>query len=214
MNKKEEIIKAYDMAADEYGSAIWNGLEGKQFDQLLLNWFASLIPDDDTVLEIGAGIGEVSGYLTFQGIKCLGTDISKKIIENNKKYYPQVQFEVQDYFHLNYEDFSFGGVVGYYAIVNYMLEEVKPIFEEVKRVLRSNGIFLFTIYTHERDDKSSADSFLSKEARGLDFYYYNVNDVKNILENIGFHIVDILIRYPYKDIEFQCKRAYFIVKKP
>jgi hypothetical protein len=34
---KENIIKAYDRAADEYAAAFWNELEKKPFDQIILS---------------------------------------------------------------------------------------------------------------------------------------------------------------------------------
>ena len=109
---KASIAKAYDRAADEYAAAFWNELDKKPFDQIILNWFAAQIPQSEIVLEIGAGPGEVSGYLARLGRKCIGTDISERMIENARKYFSQVQFEVQDFFHLNYEDDTFFGWLG------------------------------------------------------------------------------------------------------
>jgi len=30
---------------------------------------------------------------------------------------------------------------------------------------------------------------------------------------VGYQVVDILIRYPYTDVEYPSKRAYFVVRK-
>ena len=214
MNTKASIAKAYDRAADEYAAAFWDELEKKPFDQMILNWFAAQIPQGETVLEIGAGPGEVSGYLAHLGTKSLGTDISERMIENARKYFPQVQFEVQDFFRLSYEDDTFFEVVGFYAIVNLMPEEVRLVLAEVKRVLKRNGIFLFSFHIYEGEEKTEVGNFLSRDANELTFYYFKVDDVKEMVENAGYQIVDILIRYPYKDVEYPSKRAYFIVRKP
>jgi hypothetical protein len=40
-----------------------------------------------------------------------------------------------------------------------------------------------------------------------------VDDMKTLVESLGFEVVDVLVRYPYKDVEFQSKRSYFLVKK-
>jgi len=42
---------------------------------------------------------------------------------------------------------------------------------------------------------------------------FKVDDVRALVERTGFKVVDILIRYPYKDVEYQSKRAYFVVRK-
>lgn len=213
MNTKQSIAQAYDRAANDYAAAMWNELDRKPFDQIFLKWFATQIPQGETLLEIGSGPGEVSGYLSQQGVKCLGTDLSEQMIENARQYFPQLQFEVQDFFHLSYEDQAFCGVIGYYAIVNLTLDELELVLAEVKRVLRVGGIFLFTFHIFEGEAKTDVESFFSQEDNPLTFYYFKVDDVKELVENTGFQVIDILIRYPYEDVEFQSKRAYFVVMK-
>jgi ubiquinone/menaquinone biosynthesis C-methylase UbiE len=214
MNTKESITQAYNRAADEYASAFWNELEKKSFDRIILGWFAAQISAGESVLEIGAGPGEISGYLTNLSVKCLGTDRSERMIENARKYFPQVEFEVQDFFHLKYADQSFYGAVGFYAIVNLLPEEIKAALLEVKRVLKDDGLFLFSFHIFEGEEKTDVESFFNQEANALTFYYFKVDDVKEWVESAGYQVVDILIRYPYKDVEYQSKRAYFVVRKP
>ena len=214
MNTKESITQAYNHAADEYATAFWNELDKKSFDRIILNWFAAQIPAGESVLEIGAGPGEISGYLARLGVTCLGTDRSERMIENARKYFPQVKFEVQDFFHLKYADQSFRGVVGFYAIVNLTPEEIKTALLEVKRVLKDDGLFLFSFHIFEGEEKTDVEKFFSQEANALTFYYFKVDDVREWVESAGYQIVDILIRYPYKDAEYQSKRAYFVARKP
>lgn len=214
MNTKESIAKAYDRAAMDYAAIMWNEFERKHFDQIILRWFATQIPPDETVLEIGCGPGEVSGYLQRFGVKCLGTDISEQMVANARKYFPQVCFEVQDFFRLGYGDGSFCGVVGFYAIVNLASEEVKAVLVEVKRVLKRDGLFLFSFHIDEGEEKVEVENFFNHEGTALTFYYFNVDDVKAWVESLGFEVIDILIRYPYKSVEYQSKRAYFVVRKP
>lgn len=213
MNTKESITKACDRAAKDYAAALWNELEGKPFDQIILRWFATQIPPDETVLEIGCGPGEVSGFLQRQGAKCLGTDISTQMIETARAYFPEVRFEVQDFFQLGYDDDTFCGVVGFYAIVNLVLEEVQAVLAEVKRVLKREGFFLFSFHIDEGEEKAEVENFFNQEGNALTFYYFKVDDVRALVERVGFEVVDILIRYPYKDVEYQSKRAYFVVRK-
>jgi ubiquinone/menaquinone biosynthesis C-methylase UbiE len=214
MNTKQSITTAYNRSADDYAAAFWNEFDRKPFDRILLNWFATQIPAGETLLEIGAGPGEVSGYLSELGVTCLGTDISEKMIQNAKKYFPQVQFEVQDFLQLGYADKSFYGVIGYYAIVNLKPEEIALVFAEVNRVLREAGLFLFTFHIYEKEEKTEVGNFFNQEGNELTFYYFKVDDIKEWVERAGFQVLDILIRYPYQDVEYQSKRAYFVVRKP
>ncbi len=135
------------------------------------------------------------------------------MIENARKYFPDIQFEVQDFFHLTYPNNSFGGVVAYYAIVNWPLAEIKGALEEARRVLKSGGLFLFTFHIFEGESQTEVANFFNKEGAALTFYYFKVDDMKALVGSLGFQVVDILIRYPYPDVEYQSKRSYFLLKK-
>lgn len=213
MNSKDEISKAYSLVAEEYSHNLLNELERKNFDQLILNWYASQIPKDETILEIGAGPGQISGYLNNQGVNCIGTDISPEMVENARENFPDIKFEVQDFFDLTYMDNTFFGVVGFYAIVNYSLENIKPIFDEMKRVLKQSGLFLFSFHIFEGEEKAHVQKFFNEEGSELTFYYYKVDEIKKLVSSLEFEIIDIIIRYPYDANEFPSKRSYFILRK-
>jgi ubiquinone/menaquinone biosynthesis C-methylase UbiE len=215
MNNKESLTRAYDLAAGDYATRFWNEFDKKPFDQLILNWFAGQIQPGETVLEIGAGPGEVSGYLSQKGVQCIASDRSPQMAVQAKKYFPQVRFEVQDFFNLTYKDQSFAGVAAFYAIVNLQLPEVKNVLQEVKRVLKENGLFLFSFHIYEdgQEEKLEVKQFFDKAGAELTFYLFKADDIKSQVEGLGFKIEDILIRYPYKGVEHPTKRAYFVVRK-
>jgi ubiquinone/menaquinone biosynthesis C-methylase UbiE len=213
MNTKESITRAYDRASQEYAAAFWNEFERKPFDRMILEHFAAHIPQGETILEIGCGPGEVSGYLHCQGANCLGTDLSAKMIESAKQYFPQVHFEVQDFFQLSYAGGAFGGVVGFYAIVNLLVPEIETLLAEVKRVLKSDGLFLFSFHIDEGEDKTEVKDFFNQPDNPLTFYYFKVDEIKDLVEKAGFQVVDIMIRYPYPDVEYPSKRAYFLARQ-
>jgi ubiquinone/menaquinone biosynthesis C-methylase UbiE len=213
MNAKEKILGAYELASDKYADSFWDELTKKHFDRIILSWFALEKPREETILELGCGPGEISGFLASQGAECLGTDLSPRMIDNAKKYFPRARFEVQDFHRLSYESESFSRIVAYYAIVNLTMEEIEKAFVEVRRVLKTDGIFLFTFHIYEGEEKVDAKDFLVP-GNDLTFYFFKVDEMKTIVEKLGFKIVDILIRYPYPDAEYQSKRAYFILRKP
>ena len=213
MNTKKSINKAYDDAADDYAAKFWNELEHKNLDRIILRWLADQIPPSKRILEIGSGPGEVSGYLSrFHG-GCIGTDLSEQMIRNAKEYFPKVMFEVQDFFNLKYADSSFAAVVAFYAIVNLTKEEIGKVLVETKRVLKPNGIFLFTFHVRKTKSTLTIDKFFAKDNQ-LSFYLYTVEEIRKLIKNVGFETVDIVTRYPYKEVEYPTTRAYFIVRRP
>lgn len=213
MNTKDSIALAYNRAAQAYAANFYNEFEKKHFDQVLLAWFASQVPKDETVLEIGGGPGEVSAFLSKLGVKCLSTDLCEGMIESGKKYFPNVAFEVQDFLNLTYPDQSFSNVIAYYAIVNLTLAEIRQGFAQVKRVLKDGGLFLFTFHTYEGQESVEVANFLNTANTPLTFYYFKIDEIKALVDDLGFQVVDILMRYPYPEAEYPSKRAYFILRK-
>lgn len=213
MSTKNEIRSAYDKVAEQYGAQFWNEFEKKPFDRMLLDWYAANMPAQAEVLEIGCGPGEVSGYLHKAGVRCTGTDFSEKMIINARKYFPQVSFEVQDFFDMRYNAASYYGVVAFYAIVNLTLEEVRRVFTEVKRIMKPGGLFVFSFHILEEIDRLDVDDFFEVKFNPVTFYFFNVDEIKKMVEELGFRIADVLIRYPYPEVEYASKRAYFVLSK-
>jgi ubiquinone/menaquinone biosynthesis C-methylase UbiE len=212
VNTKEGIARAYDLASESYAQKFWNELDSKHFDRLILGWFAGQAPKDQKILEIGCGPGEVSGFLAGLGASCIGTDISPRMIDNARRYFPGVEFQVRDFFSLGFADGSFTRAVAFYAIVNLTQPEVESALREVRRVLAPGGLFLFTFHVQENEDRTEVADFLAP-GNALTFYYFKVDEMKAAVERLGYRVVDILVRHPYPGVEYQSKRAYFIVKK-
>jgi ubiquinone/menaquinone biosynthesis C-methylase UbiE len=207
------VTTAYDRVADAYAAKFWNELEHKHFDRIMLGWYASQIPSDEPVLEIGAGPGEVSGYLGELGVKCVGTDAAPRMVEQARRFFPKIRFEVEDFFALSFSDEAFAGVVAYYAIVNYPLDQVRTILSEAYRVLKREGLFLFTFHVFEGEESATVSCFLEQEIEPITFYYFRVDQVRAMVIEMGFQVVDILVRHPYPGVEFESQRAYFVLSK-
>lgn len=209
----ETVRKSYDIVAEDYAERFWNELEGKHFDRLLLDWFATQISPEERVLEIGAGPAEVSGYLTRRGVRCVATDASPQMVACARRLFPNVSSEVMDFFKLGYPDQSFRAVVAFYAIVNYPLARVAEILAGAHRVLRTSGLFLFSFHILDQQASCEVNRFLDHEIEGLTFHFFEPDAIKDLAEGLGFKVIDLLIRYPYPEVEYQSKRAYVLLTK-
>lgn len=95
---------------------------------------------------LGCGTGEESELLETFGVDkkhLMGIDLSKKSIEIAKKTYPDIEFVVGDMNELPFESNSFDFV--YSSLTVHYSATPEQTYKEVYRVLKPNGLFLFSI---------------------------------------------------------------------
>ncbi len=94
------------------------------------------------ILCIGCGSGEECDFLASQGAEVIGTDISSGLIEEARKSYPTIQFEVMDMENLDFEENSFDLV--YSSLAVHYIEDWTKLMNETFRVLKAGGEFVFS----------------------------------------------------------------------
>lgn len=210
MQEQKDIIDCYDKTAKNYADKFIDELSHKHLDRILLNSFASENRDNGKLIDLGCGPGQTTKYLSDCGLKdILGIDISSKMVTVAKSINPSLNFETADILSLKYSDRVFGSAIAFYSIVHFDYLQVKTAFKEIKRVLTDNGQFLFSF--HIGDNVVHLDDFLDHQVN-IDFYYFETNKIIDLLTEIGFEIIDIIERKPYKDAEYPSKRAYIWTK--
>jgi ubiquinone/menaquinone biosynthesis C-methylase UbiE len=140
----------------------------------------------------------------------IGTDISTAMVAKGYELNPQICFELADMLNLQYKDNTFSSALAFYAIVHFTIDEVKIAFREINRVLKKGGQFLFSF--HIGTEIKHVDNFLNQDVE-IDFYFFETEKIITLLEETGFNIIDAIERFPYKDVEYQSKRAYLLVIK-
>lgn len=108
----------------------------------------SMLPNlnNKKILMLGCGTGEESKLLELFGAsrkQIYGIDISNKSIEIAKKNYPEIEFVVGNMNELPFENSSFDFVYSSLAIHYSSMPEC--VYEKVYRVLKTSGLFLFSI---------------------------------------------------------------------
>jgi ubiquinone/menaquinone biosynthesis C-methylase UbiE len=207
--KVDSIRMAYNKASDAYASGFYYELYSKHLDVKLLDLFCERVNPNKPICEVGCGPGEISTYLKYKGLELLGIDISEDMIKLAKKLNPHIDFRVGNVYSLEFPDNYFSGLLAPFLFVNYEVEEIKPAFLEIKRVLEPNGLFYLSF--HQGSDRIHVDEFLA-ERNPLDFIFLNVDDIEGLLLECGFEIIEWIIRSSYKEGEHANKRAYFFAR--
>jgi ubiquinone/menaquinone biosynthesis C-methylase UbiE len=211
MQKQNQIIHCYDTTAGNYAVKFLNEFRNKHLDRILLQAFATENASRGRMIDLGCGPGQTTRFLFECGVKdILGTDLSSNMVEVAKGSHPSIAFEVADMLQLQYADGSVGSAIAFYSIVHFDYELVKVAFKEVFRILVSGGQFLFSF--HVGSETIHLDSFLEKDVN-IDFYFLEVEKIREMLGEVGFEVIDCIQRESYKDVEHPSRRAYVWVRK-
>jgi ubiquinone/menaquinone biosynthesis C-methylase UbiE len=206
------VQASYDCVAKEYSRRCFHEFDHKPFDREILDRFAERVRGRGPVCDMGCGPGEAACYLRARGVEnVLGIDISPGMVEQTRKLNPGVTFHQGDMLDLEAEDNSWGGIAAFYSIIHIPRVQVVDALQEMKRVLKPAGLLLLTF--HIGQETLHVDEWWGNEV-SVDFYYFEIDEMKGYLESAGFEIEEVIERDPYKDAEAQTRRAYVLARKP
>ena len=141
------MVNNYNKYAKERHKSI---IEGKMPSHRFVEkpMMKSMIPDltSKKILMLGCGTAEEVELLKEFGAvdqNLIGIDISEKEIELAKEFYPNVEFIVGDMHNLPFKGETFDFIYSSLA-VHYSAEPLK-VYNEVHRVLKPGGLFLFSV---------------------------------------------------------------------
>ncbi|MEZ5424694.1 MAG: class I SAM-dependent methyltransferase [Pyrinomonadaceae bacterium] len=211
MHQLKEVIDCYDATAEKYAGTFYRELERKPLDRLLLKRFADENKDRGRIADLGCGSGQTTVFLRNSGVEDLvGIDLSPEMVKVASGLNGSVDFEVGNMLGLDYPDETFGAALAFYAIVHFNYEEIEKAFREIRRVLKNSGRFLFSF--HVGEGGAELDEFLDRPVR-ITFYFFEVDRILELLESVGFKVLETIIRYPYRDVEHPSRRAYVLAEK-
>lgn len=118
-----------------FSHALWRSLEARALGRIKIK---------PPVLDIGCGLGEFAGVF-FPNLVEIGVDINIKdllIASQKKKYRKLVMADARN---LPFPDKSFKTIIAISTLEH--IEGVDQVFKEGYRVLRKNGLFIYTVPT-------------------------------------------------------------------
>lgn len=209
-NSRESVRVSYDRIADEYARRIYDELRHKPFDKEILNRFVARVAERGEVCDMGCGPGQIARYLHERGAKVFGIDISPRMVEEARRLNPDIRFEVGDMMGLPLNDSVLAGITAFYAIVNIDPGALPLVFREMNRVLRPGGLLLLAFHIGE---EILHEEELWGRPISMDFFLFQTAAIRDLLENAGFLVQEVVEREPYSpDVEYQSRRAYVFAR--
>ena len=186
-------------------------LNDKPFDRWILKSFAENNRDRGTMLDLGCGPGQTTGFMRSHDVQDLiGIDLTPNMVKKASENFPNIPFQEGNFLALKHEDLSIGSAIAFYAIVHLKEDMLKSAFKEIHRILKPGGEFLFCC--HLGEDKLHRTDFLDHDV-DITFYYFKTPVLFGALDQVGFEVIQAYERYPYIGKEHPSKRAYIWVKK-
>ena len=176
-----------------------------------------LLPDfnNKQVLDLGCGYGWHSIYAAEQGAKfVIGIDLSEKMIEiaRDKTTFENVKYQVGAMEDVDFPDETFDVVMS--SLAFHYVEDFSSLVENVFRMLKSNGVFVFTvehpiftadgsqnwIYNEDGEiEHFPVDNYFEEGQRETQFldepvtkYHRTMTTYINTLINAGFNIQRVI----------------------
>lgn len=147
--KMVDAAQAYNKHAEEWSLRLASG-NNHAHSLLEKPAMAQLLPDlaGKKILAIGCGSGEEVALLLYRGAQeadIVGIDVSESLIATARMNFPKTTFHVCAMEDLSrFADRSFDMV--YSSLTMHYAEQWQPILEQVKRVLKRGGNYLFSTH--------------------------------------------------------------------
>ena len=208
----EELQNSYDRVAENYAKQFRDEMDKKPFDRKMLDWLAEKAGSLGVICDMGCGPGQIARYLHSQGVEVCGIDLSPAMVRQAQGSNPDIPFERGDMLTLaDVADDSYGGIAAFYSIVHIPRQKMVRALQELKRVLRPQGVLLLAF--HIGQEIKHLDEWWGKKV-SLDFLFFETEEVKSYLAEAGFELEEIIERDPYPEtVEYQSRRAYIFAKK-
>ena len=203
--KLQSLKAGYDKVAAHYVERIFNELDHKPLDRLLLDRFAESIGSSGRTCDVGCGPGHVTNYLRKRGVNVFGIDLSSAMVDQARQLCPGIEFKTGNMLSLDLESESLAGIVAFYSIIHVPRVVVVNALAEMKRVLEPGGRLLLAF--HIGDEILHLDEWW-EEPVSVDFVFFKPDEMRNYLERAGLEIEEVIEREPYPDVEHPSRRAY------
>ncbi len=139
---EKEVRVAYDNLAKTYHEKRKEGTFYNEFLEMPATLSFLKKVKNKRVLDLGCGTGIYTKILKRLGAKVFGVDISPKMLEIAKSEVKGVEFKLGSVYSLPYKSNYFDIVLA--SLVVHYFENLDKAFKEINRVLKKNGVFIFS----------------------------------------------------------------------
>ena len=210
--RDDKVRAAYAAVAASYAEELFNELTGLPFESWLLRRVAEL-SDGAPVIEVGTGPGHVAAFLAEAGADATGLDISPEMVDEARRRYPGVTYQVGDLRQLirpTTHD-GWGAVLAWYSLVHLAASELPGAIASLARPLRTNGWLVLAL--HAGAEVRSVREWFGHDI-DLDFVLHDPAEIVAAVERAGLLDIEWYQRGPFTSRGETTQRLYVLARKP
>ncbi len=154
------------------------------------------------ILDLGCGTGEHCIRLASLGYNCYGVDINRDLLQiaENKAKNRNIMFIQLDYLTSDLGELEkITGIKEFDAVImlnmSHPIDNLLKVLENVKKILKANGIFLFNFINHESKDFPTFCYEIGEHVIRLNSFYHIDR------KRIEWHMAWLFIERGYLSIE-------------
>lgn len=205
LNKIRDIVKeGYEK--NNYFEKYRRNRDLTDFENEFFNNFIKLLPETPEILDWGSGPGvPYDLYLSEKNCIITGIDLSEKHVRMAKKNVPTAKYFVGDFSNYDYANKKYNGIISLYSIIHIPRDEHQELFSNANKLLKENGIILFTIGFKDKDEIK--DDFCNYK---MAWSHYESEVTLKLLKNAGFEILVTKNEFDYGSDE---RHIWVLAKK-
>ena len=210
--RDDKVRAAYAAIAESYSEQLGDELAGLPFEAWLLRRVVEL-SDPAPVIEVGTGPGHVAAFLAEAGATVTGLDLTPEMVDQARRRYPGVTYEVGDLRRLmrpTTHD-GWGAVLAWYSLIHLAASELPAAVGSLVRPLRPNGWLVLAL--HAGAEVRTITDWFGHEI-DLDVVLHDPADVVAVVERAGLSDVEWYRRGPLTARGETTQRLYVLARKP
>lgn len=177
----------------------------------ITNYCNYFIHEDNSVLEIGCGTGEL--IHSVKGKRKVGIDFSEKMIDNARKQFPETDFKVMPAHALHFDEkfdvIILSNMIGLLDDIGIVLKGLHKVCNEKTRIIVTYFNYFWAPLIHVAE-------FIGIKKKSLPLSWLSNTDISNLLYQADFDVYRrnkrLLIPYNIPILSFLCNR--FLEKFP
>jgi ubiquinone/menaquinone biosynthesis C-methylase UbiE len=147
-----------------------------------LDRFAAALPQGALVVDVGAGPGMDTADLRQRGLRAMAVDFSLGMLRAGRREFPGLRVQA-DARRLPFPTASLSGVWANASLLHLSRDDVRLALTEIRRVLRSPGLFYMSVKQGEGAETESIRYGLPRF-----FQYWTETELDAALDAAGFAI--------------------------